>query len=62
MRSVVTVFFKLEGVTLSVSEDCAREKEGDPRSSDARDSEGENEPAGTALSSTEKIDRSSPFH
>ena len=31
-------------------------------SSDARESEGENAPAGTALSSCEKMDRSSPFH
>jgi hypothetical protein len=62
MRSAVTVFFRFEGVTLSVSVDCALEKEGDPRSSDARDSDGENGPAGTALSSTEKMERSSPFH
>jgi hypothetical protein len=62
MRSSVTVFLRLDGVTLSVSDECALEKEGESRSSDARESAGEKGPAGTALSSSEKIERSSPFH
>ena len=46
---------------LRVSVDCALEKEGEPISSDARESAGEKGPAGTALSSSEKMERSSPF-
>lgn len=53
MFSVVRVFLKLTGVTLNVSDDCAREKEGECVSSDARESAGEKAPAGTGLSSSE---------
>ena len=62
IRSDVTVSRKLEGVMLRVSVDCVFENEGDSKSSDARASPGEKAPAGTALSSNENIERSSPFH
>jgi hypothetical protein len=47
---------------LSWSVDCAFENDGEVVSSDARESSAENAPAGTALSSSEKMERSSPFH
>jgi len=43
------------------SVDWAAEKEGDERSREAREAEGEKGPGGTALSSREKMERSSPF-
>ena len=56
---------RLQDYKVKVEEDhvnCVREKEGELRSSEARESAGEKAPAGTALSLSEKIERSSPFH